>query len=567
MIRISEPTARRHGVWMVVAFALLILLPGTNTLPLIDRDEPRFSGATIEMLERGDFIVPYFNDVYRFDKPPLTYWWMAFHYKLFGIGEFAARLHGVIASVCCGLAIYGFGRQIASARTGLFAALGFLTCLQVLIHGRLALADMPLIACGILTHWAIWNLVAPGSATPRRFGRWYWILWGSAGVGFLAKGPLAIFVPALSLILYRLAFYRRPIPWNALQVPSGLLVFLAPIAAWGIPALIATGGAYWDEGIGTHVVDRGLGAFNERVFLPGFYFLTAAFSLFPWFGLLWVWQRRVRRDWDPLNAFLLSWFLAPFLIFTFYATQLPHYTLPGFAAFFLLLFRRPRLPSTKRVVTYWQRGYTRLVTIALVGILGVIWITRLDRYEPGMAWGLTLVAVALLGLLRLTRRPFSLPAFAGLAVLIGLSIAVLGAGMRSSHATIQLAKTLGTKPGERQEGKLLGYHYAEPTLIYYTGHFRVAANRPEAALAVFAEEDPGLVILLRRDYSIEKLLAAWWSGNPPRPDREIEPFLTVPPGESFRISGFNPARFTWVDLEVWKRSPGSLSVEPSTNSQ
>ncbi len=478
---------------------------------------------------------------------------MALNYQLFGIGEFGARLHGVLASVLSALAIYGFGRQFASARSGLFAALGFLTCMQVLIHGRLALADMPLIACGILSHWAIWNLIRPDAPPPARFHRWYWVLWVSAGIGFLAKGPLALFVPALSLLLYRLAFYRRPIPWQSLQIPSGLVVFVAPVAAWGIPALLATGGAYWDEGIGTHVVDRGLGAFNERVFLPGFYFLTAAFSLFPWFGLFWIWQRRVRRDWDPLNAFLVSWFLAPFAIFTFYATQLPHYTLPGFAAFFLLLFRRPRLPSTKRVQTVWQRGYGIFITFALFVVLAVVWITRLDHHEPGLAWGLTLVAFALLGLLRLTRRPLSLPAFAGLAATLGIAMGVLSSGLRSSHATIRLADALGTAPGERQDGRLLGYHYAEPTLIYYTGHFREAANRPGAALEKFTQHDPSLVIFLRRDYSIDKLLTAWLSGKSPEPDREIEPFTTIPPGESFQIKGFNPARFTWVELEIWPR--------------
>ena len=39
-----------------------MLLPGLESLPLIDRDEPRFAHATVEMMYRGEWVVPYFND-------------------------------------------------------------------------------------------------------------------------------------------------------------------------------------------------------------------------------------------------------------------------------------------------------------------------------------------------------------------------------------------------------------------------------------------------------------------------------------------------------------------------
>jgi 4-amino-4-deoxy-L-arabinose transferase-like glycosyltransferase len=38
----------------------------------MDRDEPRFAQATVEMMVRGTWTIPYFNDEYRFDTPPLT---------------------------------------------------------------------------------------------------------------------------------------------------------------------------------------------------------------------------------------------------------------------------------------------------------------------------------------------------------------------------------------------------------------------------------------------------------------------------------------------------------------
>ena len=60
--------------WFVLTLGVVVLLAGTFELPLLDRDEPRFSRATVEMAERGNWVIPYFNGQYRFDKPPLTYW-------------------------------------------------------------------------------------------------------------------------------------------------------------------------------------------------------------------------------------------------------------------------------------------------------------------------------------------------------------------------------------------------------------------------------------------------------------------------------------------------------------
>jgi 4-amino-4-deoxy-L-arabinose transferase-like glycosyltransferase len=53
---------------------LLFHLAGTWSLPLIDRDEPRFAEAAREMRERGDLIVPYFNN--RVSRPQSPRRWL-----------------------------------------------------------------------------------------------------------------------------------------------------------------------------------------------------------------------------------------------------------------------------------------------------------------------------------------------------------------------------------------------------------------------------------------------------------------------------------------------------------
>jgi 4-amino-4-deoxy-L-arabinose transferase-like glycosyltransferase len=88
-------------------------LAGTWIVPLIDRDEPRFAEASREMIERNDYVIPYFNNQYRFDKPPLTYWAQVASYKIFGQNDFAARFPSAIAAALTALVIFAWGKRIS----------------------------------------------------------------------------------------------------------------------------------------------------------------------------------------------------------------------------------------------------------------------------------------------------------------------------------------------------------------------------------------------------------------------------------------------------------------------
>ena len=97
---------------LIICLSLATLLPGTGLLPLLDRDEPRFARATVEMMDRGEWVIPYFNGEYRFDKPVMTYWLMRGSYWLFGINEFGARFHSIISTLLIALAVYGIGMRL-----------------------------------------------------------------------------------------------------------------------------------------------------------------------------------------------------------------------------------------------------------------------------------------------------------------------------------------------------------------------------------------------------------------------------------------------------------------------
>ena len=98
---------------LVFIACVLFHAAGTWSLPLIDRDEPRFAEASREMWERKDFVVPFFNNQFRFDKPPLTYWFQVASYRLFGENDFAARFPTAIAAGLVAVVLMAWGRRLA----------------------------------------------------------------------------------------------------------------------------------------------------------------------------------------------------------------------------------------------------------------------------------------------------------------------------------------------------------------------------------------------------------------------------------------------------------------------
>ncbi len=240
---------------------------GTLSLPLVDRDEPRFAEASREMIQRGDYIVPYFNDHLRLDKPPLTYWAQAASYRLFGENDFAARFPSAIAAALVALSILAWGTRLGGNNVGWWAAIIFTLSLQTFLHAKAAVADMWLVLFVTLAHWAGYellrdslgaqshvSLVRPAVAPYQYRTLWWWVFYLSLAFGFLAKGPIG-WVPLLTILSTKF-FLAEPKLSYRFQFPFGSLFMLAILALWGIPAVVRTHGQFFVVGIGRHVVGR-----------------------------------------------------------------------------------------------------------------------------------------------------------------------------------------------------------------------------------------------------------------------------------------------------------------------
>ncbi len=392
----------------ILLISLVLLLAGNWILPLTDRDETRFAEASREMLQRADYVVPWFNGHWRFDKPILIYWCQAASYKIFGENPFAARLPSVLFTTATALLLVRWGRKIADAKTAFLASAMFVTGLHVAIIGRVATADMAMVFFFMLAVWSGWELTRPENSSRKI---WWWIFYVTLALGFLAKGPVA-WLPLGGMILGR-ALRKNSFRLPTVETVIGVFLAAGLMALWGVPALQQTHGAYFKVGMGEHVFHRSTGIIDSHGLkgLGGFiallplYFLTFLVSFFPWttclperfpswwdqrkytnvfkwtlqgvwiLGEFFVWfmPKRIKnwwpeRDRDSLGWYLLIQALIVFAAFSLVRTKLPHYTMPAFPCIALWLALQIR--SEENSLAWFGKRFAAMIVFVLVLALG-----------------------------------------------------------------------------------------------------------------------------------------------------------------------------------------------------
>jgi 4-amino-4-deoxy-L-arabinose transferase-like glycosyltransferase len=397
----------------ILVLGLLLLLAGNWIVPLTDRDEARFGEASREMLQRGDYIVPWFNGNWRLDKPVLIYWCQSACYRLLGANEFAARLPSALFTTATALLLVRWGRKIADNETGFIAGAMWVTGLHVAVIGRVATADMAMVFFVTLAVWSGWELTRLQCASR---AKWWLIFYGALVLGFLAKGPVA-WLPLAGMILGRtLRKDSFRLPW--LETVAGLMVAIGLIGCWGIPALEETHGAFWKIGMGEHVIHRSVGVIDSHgmkgwgnfVLLLPLYFVTFLISFLPWTirqpeevepwlqqqrqkGPLWkllvpvlrvlfcvlhipikIWRWWPERRRDDVGWYLLAQALIVFVVFSLVRTKLPHYTMPAFPCLALWLALRLRLE--KHSFAWFERRLAAMVVLILTMTLGFMSVAK-----------------------------------------------------------------------------------------------------------------------------------------------------------------------------------------------
>jgi 4-amino-4-deoxy-L-arabinose transferase-like glycosyltransferase len=521
----------RETVWHILLILLVtgvVFFSNLGSARLWDRDEPRNAGCAAEMLERGDWVVPIFNDELRHQKPVLLYWLIMSAYSVFGVNEFSARFWSASLAVGTTFATYLIARRLINSTVALYAALALATSLMFDVAARAATPDSVLtfFATSALATYVLGTFVKSKSGLalrnsncwfPQHFGV-VGLIYSLLGLAVLAKGPVGFLLPMAMIGMFML-IQRLPIDsqtdrtWYA-RFTSSAKVFhpihflktlwsMRPITAALIILVIA---APW-----YFLVDARTQGDFTRLFFVGEHFGRATTALENHSGGLWFYPLAILIGFFPWSVFwgpvvvslisrkrnshqqsqqnqlqtnqlqtrlttapaclMLCWIGIQVGAFSMVQTKLPSYVVPCYPALAIL---------TCTCIVGWTKGTFQIsrnwFVAAILGLvisgftitLGVGFATH--RFLPSQFWltGLGLIpllaGLAILVMAIRQRMTYALPLFATMATLFCLML--FGAGTVSLDGEQESDKIIAAiDPGN----KIATFGCLESSWVFYAG--------------------------------------------------------------------------------------------------
>jgi 4-amino-4-deoxy-L-arabinose transferase-like glycosyltransferase len=363
--------------------AALVFVPYVGAVGLWDPWESHYGEVAREMIDRADYVYPYWESGWFFSKPPLTMWIDVLGMQLVGTDrggdgklplytEWGMRLpFALLSAAALAMLAWALGRTV-NRRVGLTAAFVLATMPLYFLISRQAVTDTPFVITLVMAMaCALIGLFDTGT---RRRAVWWYAFYVLLGLSTLAKGLLGVGLPALILLAYACFFV---IPWDReglgahwrwlfsrserarvrsgevpmpalfaeiarMRLLPGIAVFLAVALPWYLtlslfPAVDGENKTFFNRFFihdhfnrlfeGVHTTTPG-GTF--------IYFIEqGAFAIFPWVALLpgaLACAARIRfgaKDTRTRVAFIaLLWAVLSFYLMDSSATKFHHYVLP-----------------------------------------------------------------------------------------------------------------------------------------------------------------------------------------------------------------------------------------------
>jgi len=207
-------------------------------LPLTDTTEARYANIALIMSKTRDWITPYFDyGIPYWGKPPLSFWFQAISYNIFGVHDFVPRIPSLLVTLGTAWIIYKLVTTLKDELTALWAIIIYFSSLLVYALSGVVLLD-PYLTFATTLSYASFIMVLNGY---KKY--WDYLFFIGLGIGLLAKGPLAIVLVGGTMFIWIMFSFKKRIrsllifPWF-----SGSLLMLVIALPWYIMAEYKTPG-------------------------------------------------------------------------------------------------------------------------------------------------------------------------------------------------------------------------------------------------------------------------------------------------------------------------------------
>ncbi len=185
--------------FVIAILAALLFIPFLGNVHLFDWDEINFAEAAREMIITGDYFKVQIDYKQFWEKPPLFIWMQVLSMKIFGINEFAARFPNAIAGIVTLLCLFRIGKRLFSVQFGLLWTIIYAGTFLTFLYFKSGIIDPWFNLFIFLSVYYFSYLTQAGFEKRLRVTFLSGLF---LGLAVLTKGPAAILIVCLCLIVY-----------------------------------------------------------------------------------------------------------------------------------------------------------------------------------------------------------------------------------------------------------------------------------------------------------------------------------------------------------------------------
>lgn len=504
----SDPRWLRRAAgwcaWILVLWVVLFWRLGYASF--WDPDEAWYAAATAEMLQRGDWLVPYYNGVPFFDKPILFYWLQMMAFGVFGQTELAARSVPAVSAMVLFAGTGYLGARMFDSRTGRLAALILALLPATFALSAYAILDMTFTAflfCGL----AMIAVAALENRSALQYPGYVLI-----ALAVLTKGPVALALAGLAFVITLSIAPAARKPLLSLRWITGLVIVLAISAPWFFYMWWRFGQQFIDG----YVLQENLRLYAQQRFASTtsrlFYIRLTAIGLLPWTPLLIGRLVDIVRG-SPCRTterILWAWSVAVVGFFSVSNTRYDHYIYPVAPALCLLAANEwTRLQSVPSFVRHWGAvvgaALVPIVTIAAGVAIGMLVLrVPLDLSSVVIVAPAAFVVGGIVLLVQFWRSdfrpPFPLPL--AVAILIGYALTLMMVLPRLEDAkpVKRLAREIAARAVEPDSVATYNMQRWNPSWHFYVRQTVRILDTPSDVERFMQEPAKRYCLMLRSDY-------------------------------------------------------------------
>ena len=363
--RFSRAYPQKWGQLLVLfGVCFVLFFVNLGQWDLWNPDEPRYAQVSREMVSSGDWILMHLNTQVYGEKPPLFFWAIALSsFLMNGVNSFSARFPSALFGTLTVLLAFFLGKKLYCSRTGFLSGLVLATNVEFAYLATRANIDVT------LTFFTTASLLC--------FIHWYGDRKRLSIYGFyvamafatLTKGPVGFLLPLLVALVY-LAIQKDWRGIRKMRLFSGLLLLLAIVLCWYLPAVLKGGREYLNYTLFRQTIGRYAGGWSHvRPFY--YYFYNFPGDFLPWMlflpvGIIHLYMgmgNEKRKE----SLFLLVWFSVIFLFFTFSKGKRELYLLPLYPAASIIVGK----VWYDFISTPMERLRHEWISVPLYGLMGV----------------------------------------------------------------------------------------------------------------------------------------------------------------------------------------------------